>query len=211
MCCSWRSHRAEPGRLSPSPSLPLPRLPSSVRGPGRQPRKCSQKELSSGDIQRDPAGERAGLAAKEGNVGKSRDSLQWMQAAPGGFLPAARSELRAGLRGRSQPEQGGCKGKGISTLSAWGTASSCDALFQLQGLYFPTKLIVTPQCPRLQGPNLRCPLGCRLAALWTHCPQANNPKMFWVERWHQGNMARQHGHRLGQSVLSAPCPPTALA
>lgn len=99
MCCSWRSHRAEPGQLSPSPSsFLLPKPPSSERGPGRWPRKCSQKELSSGDLQQVLCLQRRG---------KSRESSPWMHVVPLGLLLAVQAELRAGIEGRSQPESAG--------------------------------------------------------------------------------------------------------
>lgn len=155
MCCSWRSHRAEPGQLSPSlPFLLLPKPPSSERGPGRRPRNRSQKELSSGDLHQ---GKSRSRGEGGGNVGESRESSPQMQAVPMGLLPAVQAELRPGLEGRSRPELTGWgQREGIPDLSAWvwGNAAHCNALLQLQGLCFPAKPSTTLLWPRLQGPDV---------------------------------------------------------
>lgn len=155
MCCSWRSHRAESGQLSPSPaSLLLPKPPSSERGPGRRPRNRSQKELSSGDLHQ---GKSRSRGKGGGNVGKSRESLPRMQAVPMGVLPAVQAELRAGLEGRSQP-QGGSKGKeGIPILSATRALLSCQP-------QHTTTMAQAAGTMKHQG------VGCRFAALGTCHP-----------------------------------------
>lgn len=89
MCCSWRSHRAEPGQLSPSPlfsSSPSP-FPTSMGledSPGTAHRKLFPLGISTGE-----GGDNMG---KKGEL--TRD-------APMGSVQA---ELRAVLGGGSQPD-----------------------------------------------------------------------------------------------------------
>lgn len=91
MCCSWRSHRAEPGQRSPSPlfySSPSP-FPLSM-GLEDSPRTAHRKHFAPGFS-----------TTMGGTTWGKRESWPGMQVVPRGSVQA---ELRAGLGGGSQPD-----------------------------------------------------------------------------------------------------------
>lgn len=95
MCCSWRSHRAEPGQLSPSPpfsSSPSP-LPLSM-GLEDSPETAHRKSFPPGIS----TTEGAGLAAKEGATwGKAGRVRQGCRRSPRDSCGQARLSGAVGL------------------------------------------------------------------------------------------------------------------
>jgi len=206
MCCSWRSHRAEPGQLSPSPSPgSLPPCMSLEDSPENAHRRSFPLGISTRILQ----GKEQVLWHRRVKWGKAERVCDGCRRSPCDFCLQCTLSWEQGLeKDHNQSWGGWVQREGNST---WCGAMQCAAVlcFNSKGFAFLPNPAWHCCCPAYRTEDKMSiehqGVGCR-AALRTHRPQDNKPFFVGWEIMFQDSIH----HRLGQIVLSALRSPTAL-